>query len=129
MSLDRKIGHEFRQAISKSTPGQAAGLIALSSLPPALRPLVRAYVTGYATTVGPRLLALIVSHISRKRRKSSKQSKTEETPSLIHPLLHVITTGFEPQRFPTFCAVVAGGSTLLLTYRIELIALHPMFFY
>ncbi|CAI6098410.1 unnamed protein product [Clonostachys chloroleuca] len=128
MSLDRKIGHEFRQAISKSTPGQAAGLIALSSLPPALRPLVRAYVTGYATTVGPRLLALIVSHISRKRRKSSKQSKTEETPSLIHPLLHVITTGFEPQRFPTFCAVVAGGSTLLLAEELTGYLTDPFIF-
>ncbi|CAH0021959.1 unnamed protein product [Clonostachys rhizophaga] len=128
MSLDRKIGHEFGQAISKSTPGQAAGLVALSSLPPALRPLVRAYVTGYATTVGPRLLALIVSHISQNRRKSSKQSKTEETPSLIHPILHVITTGFEPQRFPTFCAVVAGGSTLLLAEELTGYLTDPSIF-
>ncbi|CAH0001468.1 unnamed protein product [Clonostachys byssicola] len=128
MSLDRKIGHEFRQVISKSTPGQAAGLIALSSVPPALRPLVRAYVTGYATTVGPRLLALIASHVSRIRRKSSKQSKTEETPSLIRPLLHIIATGFEPQRFPTFCAVVAGGSTLLLAEELTGYLTDPFIF-
>ncbi|KAL9948143.1 hypothetical protein ACHAQF_003798 [Verticillium nonalfalfae] len=83
--------------------------------PPLLRPLVRAYLLGYASSVAPRLLTLLLQHVSRAVRKRSGASAgaQKEHESFLSSLNHTILTGFELRRFPAFCALLAGGSTLL----------------
>ncbi|KAI3391540.1 hypothetical protein diail_7160 [Diaporthe ilicicola] len=87
------------------------------SVPPLLRPLLRAYLLGYAFTVGPRLLALVLHHalkLARTRRKAADgphEGKPE--PQLLESLSKTVRAGLEWQRFPTFCAALVGGSTLL----------------
>lgn len=79
------------------------------SIPPVLRPLVRAYVLGYASSTVPRLLALLLAHLTR-RRKSQSQKKQD---GLLASAGSILLKGLDPQRFPAFCAVLIGGSTLL----------------
>ncbi|KND94506.1 hypothetical protein TOPH_01087 [Tolypocladium ophioglossoides CBS 100239] len=86
----------------------------LRSLPPALRPLVRAYLLGYASAVAPRLLTLILQHLSRRRTKNKKTLPADvDERTFVESVVHVLRTGLAPQRFPTFCAALVGGSTLL----------------
>ncbi|KAL3960116.1 hypothetical protein ACCO45_005233 [Purpureocillium lilacinum] len=86
----------------------------LQSLPPALRPLVRAYILGYASSVVPRLLTVILQHLSRARAKNENCLPAEKDErSFLDSVLHVLRIGLEPQRFPTFCAVLVGGATIL----------------
>ncbi|KAH6891119.1 hypothetical protein B0T10DRAFT_560385 [Thelonectria olida] len=87
------------------------GPLRLDFVPEILRPLIRAYLLGYATAVGPRLLTLILQHVMGKRRK--QLSPDQEDGSFVKSAKHIVRMGFNPQRFPTFCAVLAGGSTLL----------------
>lgn len=99
------------------------GALSLDGVPPALRPLVRAYVLGYGSAVAPRLLSLILQHVYRRRRKARKLAPEEELKqerAFVPSALHILKTGFDPQRFPTFCAVLAGGSSLLQVpvYRV-----------
>lgn len=96
-------------------PQLRGGSVAMRSVPPALRPLVRAYLLGYASAVAPRLLTAIVQYVTRRRRNAEKLMPTDEAdePSLLKSTLYILKTGFDPQRFPTFCAVLVGGSTLL----------------
>jgi hypothetical protein len=79
------------------------------SIPPVLRPLVRAYVLGYASSTVPRLLALLLAHLSRRRKSRSKKKQD----GLLSSAGSVLLKGLDPQRFPTFCAALIGGSTLL----------------
>lgn len=86
----------------------------LRSLPPALRPLVRAYVLGYASAVVPRLLTLVLQNLSRARPKNANRLPADQDErTFAESVLHTLRTGLEPQRFPTFCALLVGGSTLL----------------
>lgn len=87
----------------------------LRSLPPALRPLVRAYLLGYASAVAPRLLTLLLQHVSRRKARSAKclPADGDDDGSFAESALRILRTGLEPQRFPTFCALLVGGSTLL----------------
>ena len=78
-------------------------------VPPALRPVFRAYILGYASSTGPRLLTLLLTHLSRRRKKVGE--KTED-PFLLS-LFRILKGGLEFQRFPAFCAALVGGSTLL----------------
>ncbi|KYK55751.1 uncharacterized protein DCS_07715 [Drechmeria coniospora] len=96
-------------ASTKSFPLQ------LRSLPPALRPLVRAYVLGYASAVAPRLLTLVLQHLSRARANGSSKCPPaeQEERTFLESVAHILRAGLQPQRFPTFCAVLVGGSTLL----------------
>ena len=126
-------------------------------IPPILRPIVKAYILGYGSAVIPRLITLILQHLSRSRpaawrRKggrpslsarsstSSIISSTKKTPATANsgipestsspePVLEsnsklsepsflqsatcILRIGLEPQRFPTFCAVLVGGTILL----------------
>lgn len=95
----------------------SGGLLQLSSISPILRPVFRAYAFGYASAVGPRLLTLILQRLSRRKRRRLSQGRDDDTASFRSSALHIVRTGFDLQRFPTFCAVLAGGSTLLLVRR------------
>lgn len=101
---------------SPSTPA-ASSLLQLSPIPPVLRPLVRAYIFGYASAVGPRLLTLILQRLTRRKRRRLSQGRDQDTTTFRQSALHVLRTGFDVQRFPTFCAVLVGGCTLLLVRR------------
>jgi hypothetical protein len=88
-----------------------------SAIPPILRPLVRAYILGYASAVGPRLLTLLLQHIARRRRNETKSTTTARFAQPAEPfpaaLQRILRGGLDWQRFPTFCAVLVGGTTLL----------------
>ncbi|KAJ4306861.1 hypothetical protein N0V88_000232 [Collariella sp. IMI 366227] len=85
-----------------------------AAIPSILRPLVRAYLLGYATAVGPRLLTLLLQHLARARR--NKQTTTARDTHRGEPFLdslqRLLRGGLDWQRFPTFCAVLVGGTTL-----------------
>jgi hypothetical protein len=89
---------------------RAVQLMALErSIPPVLRPLVRAYVLGYASSTVPRLLALLVMQLNRKRKTATGKPHQGFIPSAAV----ILRKGLELQRFPAFCAALIGGSTLL----------------
>lgn len=86
-------------------------------IPPLFRPLLRAYLLGYAFSVGPRLLALALHHalkLARRRHKAADgAAENKPEPQLLESLSKTVRAGLEWQRFPTFCAALVGGSTLL----------------
>ncbi|KAK2018865.1 integral membrane protein [Colletotrichum eremochloae] len=86
-------------------------LIELSGIPPILRPLLRAYLLGYASAVAPRILTLLMRYITKKRRRVSTDNG--QCDGFVARLRQTVLAGLDPQRFPTFCAVLVGGSTLL----------------
>ncbi|KAI1084446.1 hypothetical protein F5B20DRAFT_296703 [Whalleya microplaca] len=83
------------------------------SIPPILRPVIRAYVLGYASAVAPTLLNLVLQHVTRRRRKDATSSATPPHDSFLKSLQRILRGGLELQRFPTFCAVLVGGTTFL----------------
>ncbi|KAF4975606.1 hypothetical protein FZEAL_7636 [Fusarium zealandicum] len=90
------------------------GPLRLDPVPEILRPLIRAYLLGYASAVAPRLLTLVLQHVARRRRKLANQlSGDSDDSSFVKSATHIVRTGFNLQRFPTFCAVLVGGTTLL----------------
>lgn len=99
---------------------RGGAVLALSAVPPVLRPALRAFVFGYASAVGPRLITLVLQRYSRKRKRRWSQ-EFENNTTLLESALHIIHTGFDVQRFPTFCAVLAGGSTILLQLVKEVV--------
>lgn len=102
-------------AVIQNRGGARKHALALATVPPLLRPVLRAYLIGYASAVGPRLLTLILQHVSRRSKKkcqTCEEDKDKKT-SFLDSALHIIRTGFEFERFPTFCAVLVGGSTFL----------------
>lgn len=78
-------------------------------IPPLVRPVLRAYVLGYASSTAPRLLTLLLTHLSRRRKN------IDEKPDdyFLLSFFQILKGGLELQRFPTFCAALVGGSTLL----------------
>ena len=78
------------------------------NIPPLVRPIIRAYALGYASSTAPRLLTLLLTHLSRKRKNIDIKPDDPFLPSLIR----ILRGGVELQRFPTFCAALVGGSTL-----------------
>ena len=91
-------------------------VLSLQAVPPALRPLVRAYLLGYGSAVAPRLLDLLLQYAVRRRRSGEKKllpSDFTKSKSLSQSAAHILQTGLELQRFPAFCAVLIGGSSLL----------------
>ena len=95
-------------------PSRPAGFLQLQAVPPLLRPLFRAYLLGYLSAVAPRLLTLVLQHLSNRRRKQPKYAlpvKDEHT--FAESATHILRTGLDPCRFPTFCAALVGGSTIL----------------
>ncbi|CZS85045.1 unnamed protein product [Fusarium graminearum] len=90
------------------------GPLRLDSVPEILRPLIRAYLLGYASAVAPRLLTLVLQHVAKRRRKAANQLSLDlDDSSFFKSAIRIVKTGFNPQRFPTFCAILAGGTTLL----------------
>ncbi|KAF4965545.1 hypothetical protein FSARC_6676 [Fusarium sarcochroum] len=90
------------------------GLLRLDPVPEILRPLIRAYLLGYASAVAPRLLTLVLQHVAKRRRKLANQLAPDlDDKSFVKSAAYIVKTGFNPQRFPAFCAVLVGGSTLL----------------
>ena len=79
------------------------------AIPLRIRPLIRAYVLGYASSTAPRLLTLLLTHLSRRRKNIDENPDDCFFPSL----LRILKGGLEWQRFPTFCAALVGGSSLL----------------
>ena len=74
------------------------------AVPAALRPLLTAYLFGYASSVTPRLLTLILKHLGEKGKTAA---------SFRASLALILKGGLDWQRFPAFCAALVGGSTLL----------------
>lgn len=105
---------EFKPLAALRSLQSSKGPLSLDALPAALRPLVRAYLLGYASAVAPRLLTLMLQFIS-KRRKSKKKylSADRDERSFKDSAFRILRTGLDPRRFPTFCAALVGGSTML----------------
>lgn len=87
---------------------------------PLLRPIVRAYLLGYGFTVVPRVLSLLVQHLSQCMRTARQKSVSNEPfaeqklpPLPVESLWRILSAGAQVNRFPTFCAALVGGSTLL----------------
>lgn len=97
-------------AMQKLSPRSQRSTFSIEQVvPPALRPVFRAYILGYASSTGPRLLTLLLTHLSRRRKKVDENS---DDPFVLS-LFRILKGGLEFQRFPTFCAALVGGSTLL----------------
>ena len=79
------------------------------SMPPALRPVIRAFLLGYLSSTAPRLLTLLLTHLSRRRKNIDEKPDDAFLPSLIR----ILRGGLEIQRFPFFCSALVGGQTLL----------------
>ncbi|KAL1839760.1 hypothetical protein VTJ49DRAFT_1183 [Mycothermus thermophilus] len=104
------------------------------AIPPVLRPAVRAYLLGYASAVGPRLLTLLLHHIALVRRRSrlrkadgddSKDGKEHsKTPQFATELRRILGGAFGWQRLPAFCAALVGGATLLEIPLRSVLARH-----
>lgn len=85
-----------------------------ASIPALLKPAVRAYVLGYASSTAPRLLTLLVTHIGRRRRKDRDLDGDEsDRESLVTSAVKILKGGLEWQRFATFCGLLVGGTTFL----------------
>ncbi|KAK3683515.1 integral membrane protein [Podospora appendiculata] len=85
-------------------------------IPPLLRPLVRAYLLGYASTVAPRLITLLLKHLTHRRHTEGGQPQPQPShhkEPFLAALARILRGGLDWQRFPTFCAAIVGGSTLL----------------
>lgn len=77
-----------------------------------LRPLVKAYVLGYASSTAPRLLTLLVTLVTKK----SKDGERDFQRAFLGTY-RILRGGLEWQRFPTFCAALIGGTGLLQVRR------------
>ncbi|KAJ2989608.1 hypothetical protein NUW58_g3384 [Xylaria curta] len=83
------------------------------AIPLILRPVLRAYVLGYASAVAPRVLTLILQYGARWRRKGrGLNHETRPQDSFLESLRHILSSGLDPRRFPAFCATLVGGTTL-----------------
>jgi hypothetical protein len=82
------------------------------AIPAVLRPVVRAYVLGYASAIAPRLLTLALQHGTRWRKGRGLANETQPHDSFVESLRHILCGGLDPQRFPTFCAALVGGATI-----------------
>ncbi|CCT67295.1 related to integral membrane protein [Fusarium fujikuroi] len=49
------------------------GPLRLDPIPEILRPLIRAYLLGYASAVAPRLLTLVLQHVAKRKKKLANQ--------------------------------------------------------
>lgn len=102
----------------KTTGRRSAGEVLLQPLPPILRPAAKAYLLGYASVVGPRILTLLLRHFSKGRRRRKGDASTEtqghrQRREFLASLKEILLKGLDPYRFPAFCAAMVGGSTIL----------------
>ncbi|PKS09697.1 hypothetical protein jhhlp_004318 [Lomentospora prolificans] len=85
--------------------------LSLGAVPPALRPAVSAFLFGYASAVGPRILTLLAQYCAAIR--ASGHDGEKKRGRAVSSLRSALASGFGWNRFPAFCAALAGGSTLL----------------
>lgn len=78
-----------------------------------VRPLVKAYVLGYASSTTPRLVTLLVTLVTRQ----SKDGEDRKFQRALFSAYRILRGGLELQRFPTFCASLIGGTSLLQVRR------------
>lgn len=99
-------------------------ILSLDVLAPALRPLVRAWILGSLWTVGPRVCSLALRHVVAGQKPDSPNhdddvagmnglSPTSNSRRFLKELATVLKDGCLSNRFPTFCAILVGGSSLL----------------
>ncbi|KAH7040460.1 uncharacterized protein B0I36DRAFT_10678 [Microdochium trichocladiopsis] len=90
-------------------------------IPLLLRPVLRAFILGYGSAVAPRVLTLVLQHVSRLRQRSKNAAAAKGRVDGVSCAPHepffvslgrLLRGGLDPQRFPTFCAALVGGSTL-----------------
>ena len=89
-----------------------------TGIPPLLRPLVRAYIIGYLSSVLPRIPALLGSVLLKQTKQSpptedGTPEKPQKSALLLDSLKRILLEPLHWKRFPTFCAALIGGSTLL----------------
>ncbi|CAK7232694.1 hypothetical protein SEUCBS140593_008347 [Sporothrix eucalyptigena] len=86
-------------------------------IPSPLQPLVRAYLLGYASSVAPRLLTVLLTYFTAyHRQRRGLPLAHSEMASFAYvrgSMRRILRAGLEWRRFPTFCATLIGGSTLL----------------
>ncbi|KAI9644321.1 hypothetical protein NHQ30_007678 [Ciborinia camelliae] len=98
------------------------------AIPIILRPLFRAYILGYASSAGPRLLTLFLLHLNRHRKNIDIDPRQGEDEYYFWTsLVGILKGGLEIQRFPAFCAALVGGSTLLQApyFSLQLLQSRP----
>lgn len=87
------------------------------TVPAYLRPIVKAYLLGYASSVAPRILNALLSYFASYRRQyqglPSTMSDGLPFTRFCASVRHILRSGLELHRFPAFCAALVGGSTLL----------------
>lgn len=90
-------------------------VLSLKPAPASLRPVVRAYLLGYGAIVVPQILGLILKSVKRlgkaKDDGSHGKRRRPKQPLLRH-LVRILIAGLNPQRVPTFCALLAAGCSL-----------------
>lgn len=104
-------------------PRRRAGPFALAAVPPPLRPALRAFLLGYASAVGPRLVGLLARYV--KARRSREEVERKEPVG--QRLRAALASGFGWDRFPAFCALLIGGSTFL-EVSFTVVEFHPKHF-
>lgn len=85
-----------------------------SSVPPSLRPLLRAYLLAYASVVAPKMVSLAAHRLAKWYRNNEKTGadRGPQTPFLV-ALKRILADALHPQRFPAFCAALIAGSAWL----------------
>lgn len=82
-----------------------------------LRPLLRAYLLGYASSVAPRLLTVLLTFFTayRRQRRGLPLAQPEKASFAFvqGSVRRILQASLEWRRFPAFCATLVGGSTLL----------------
>ncbi|KAJ9149457.1 Integral membrane protein [Pleurostoma richardsiae] len=101
--------------IIASRPEKRRQRVWTRGIPPLLRPLIRAYLLGYASAVAPKLLTLVIQHLTRKHKgnHAANGTKFKDEVSFQESARRILVAGLDWRRFPTFCATMIGGSTLL----------------
>ncbi|EGC46544.1 integral membrane protein [Histoplasma capsulatum var. duboisii H88] len=89
--------HEHGSTISPCSTSQTE-----REHPKAMR-ILRAYALGYLTVTGPKLIAFL--HVIRRKDLNNEEK--------LNRLFKILSRPFRWNRFPTFCALLTGGSTLL----------------
>jgi hypothetical protein len=112
------------QSARASTPRPTLRLLLqLEPIPASLRPLARAYVLGYASSVVPRLLALLLRHAAAKRKKNGATPVKHDHP-IADSVAHIFRTALELHRFPAFCAALVGVTSLLQVRVIDFLSAY-----
>lgn len=93
--------------------------------------MLRAYLIGYASAVGPRLLSLLIQYTLRRRNKDKETNGKgkKRGDSFLVALQRVLSRSIETQSFPTFCAALVGGYTFLeVSMKFLLLSTHTIFY-